>query len=119
EGLSGLKFSFGLTPNDKKEESDGTDKGEIRQIAEKMDRIVSFDHPVQSNDDKAAYESPCSTTGTARVKYVRGVAVPLGKTKSLVERFEKRESSSIDCSSPTGSCGDHTVKADSPPTSLV
>ncbi|KAM3351875.1 hypothetical protein ACQJBY_023635 [Aegilops geniculata] len=117
EGLSGLKFSFGLTPNDKKEESDGTDKGEIRQIAEKMDRIVSFDHPVQSNDDKAAYESPCSTTGTARVKYVRGVAVPLGKTKSLVERFEKRESSSIDCSSPTGSCGDHTVKADSPPTS--
>ncbi|KAM3351876.1 hypothetical protein ACQJBY_023635 [Aegilops geniculata] len=116
EGLSGLKFSFGLTPNDKKEESDGTDKGEIRQIAEKMDRIVSFDHPVQSNDDKA-YESPCSTTGTARVKYVRGVAVPLGKTKSLVERFEKRESSSIDCSSPTGSCGDHTVKADSPPTS--
>ncbi|XP_037414355.1 katanin p80 WD40 repeat-containing subunit B1 homolog KTN80.4-like isoform X3 [Triticum dicoccoides] len=116
EGLSGLKFSFGLTPIDKKEESDGTDKREIRQIAEKMDRIVSFDHPVQSNDDKA-YESPCSTTGTARVKYVRGVAVPLGKTKSLVERFEKRESSSIDCSSPTGSCGDHTVKADSPPTS--
>ena len=47
------------------------------------------------------------------------VAVPLGKTKSLVERFEKRESSSIDCSSPTGSCGDHTVKADSPPTSSV
>ncbi|KAF6990151.1 hypothetical protein CFC21_007386 [Triticum aestivum] len=117
EGFSGLKFSFGLTPNDKKEESDGTNKGEIRQIAEKMDRIISFDHPVQSNDDKAAYESPCSTTGTARVKYVRGVAVPLGKTKSLVERFEKRESSSIDCSSPTGSCGDHTVKADSPPTS--
>ncbi|KAF6990150.1 hypothetical protein CFC21_007386 [Triticum aestivum] len=116
EGFSGLKFSFGLTPNDKKEESDGTNKGEIRQIAEKMDRIISFDHPVQSNDDKA-YESPCSTTGTARVKYVRGVAVPLGKTKSLVERFEKRESSSIDCSSPTGSCGDHTVKADSPPTS--
>lgn len=52
EGLSGLKFSFGLTPNDKKEEFDGTDKGEIRQVAEKMDRIVSFEHPVQSNDDK-------------------------------------------------------------------
>ncbi|KAE8798513.1 Katanin p80 WD40 repeat-containing subunit B1-like protein 1 [Hordeum vulgare] len=119
EGLSGLKFSFGLTLNDKKEESEGTDKREIRQITEKMDRIVSFEHPVQSNDDKSAYESPCSTTGTARVKYVRGVAVPLGKTKSLVERFEKRESStsSIDCSSPTGICGDHTVKADSPPTS--
>jgi hypothetical protein len=47
------------------------------------------------------------------------VAVPLGKTKSLVERFEKRESSSIDCSPPTGSCGDRTVRTGSPPTSLV
>lgn len=46
------------------------------------------------------------------------VAVPLGKTKSLVERFEKR-GSSIDCSLPSGACGDHTVKADSPPNSSV
>uniref|UniRef100_A0ACD5WHY5 Uncharacterized protein n=1 Tax=Avena sativa TaxID=4498 RepID=A0ACD5WHY5_AVESA len=119
EGLSGLKFSFGLTPYDKKHDSDGTDKGDITQIAEKMDRIVSLGHPVQSNSDKSAFESPCSTTETTRVKYVRGVAVPLGKTKSLVERFEKRESSSIDCSPPTGSCGDRTVRADSPPTSLA
>ncbi|KAM0868608.1 hypothetical protein ACQ4PT_041226 [Festuca glaucescens] len=89
EGLSGLKFSFGLTPYDKKQEFD------------------------------AAFESPCSTTETTRVKYVRGVAVPLGKTKSIVDRFEKRESSSIDCSPPTGSRGDRTVRVDSPPTSLT
>ncbi|CAM0883332.1 unnamed protein product [Alopecurus aequalis] len=116
EGLSGLKFSFGITPYNKKHDSDGTDKGDIAEIAEKMDRIVSLGHPVQSN---AAFESPCSTTETTRVKYVRGVAVPLGKTKSLVERFEKRESSSIDCSPPTASSGDRTVRADSPPTSLA
>ena len=42
------------------------------------------------------------------------VAVPLGKTKSLVERFEKRETSSIDCSPQTGSCGDHAVLPDGP-----
>jgi katanin p80 WD40 repeat-containing subunit B1 len=45
--------------------------------------------------------------------------VPLGKTKSIVDRFEKRESSSIDCSPPTGSRGDRTVRVDSPPTSSV
>ncbi|KAM0868606.1 hypothetical protein ACQ4PT_041226 [Festuca glaucescens] len=119
EGLSGLKFSFGLTPYDKKQEFDGTDKGAITQIAEKMDKVVSLEHPVQSNSDTSAFESPCSTTETTRVKYVRGVAVPLGKTKSIVDRFEKRESSSIDCSPPTGSRGDRTVRVDSPPTSLT
>ncbi|KQK10070.1 hypothetical protein BRADI_2g51760v3 [Brachypodium distachyon] len=119
EGFSGLKFSFGLSQYGKKEGSDGTDKGDITQIAENMDRVVSLEHPVQSNDDKSAFEPPCSTTEPSRVKYVRGVAVPLGKTKSLVERFEKRESSSIDCSSPTGSCSDHIARADSPPTSLA
>jgi katanin p80 WD40 repeat-containing subunit B1 len=51
EGLSGLKFSFGLTPYDKKQEFDGTDKGAVTQIAEKMDKIVSLEHPVQSNSD--------------------------------------------------------------------
>ena len=52
EGLSGLKFSFGLSTYDKKHDSDGTDKGDITQIAEKIDRIVSLGHPVQSNGDK-------------------------------------------------------------------
>jgi hypothetical protein len=41
--------------------------------------------------------------------------VPLGKTKSLVERWEKRESSSNDYSPQTGSCGDRMLKNDSPP----
>jgi katanin p80 WD40 repeat-containing subunit B1 len=52
EGFSGLKFSFGLSPYDKKHDSDGKDKGDITQIAEKMDRVVSLGHPVQSNGDK-------------------------------------------------------------------
>jgi katanin p80 WD40 repeat-containing subunit B1 len=47
-----LKFSFGLTPYDKRHDSDGKDKGDITQIAEKMDKVVSLGHPVQSNGDK-------------------------------------------------------------------
>lgn len=42
------------------------------------------------------------------------VAVPLGKTKSLVERWEKRESTNVECSPPTGSCGDRAVRSDGP-----
>ncbi|XP_062207073.1 katanin p80 WD40 repeat-containing subunit B1 homolog KTN80.2-like [Phragmites australis] len=118
EGLSGLKFSFGLTPYYKKEEYGDADKEHIAQIAEKMDKTVLLEHALQSNDDKS-FESPCSTTETARVKYVRGVAVPLGKTKSLVERWEKRETSSIDYSPQTGSCGDRALRNDSPPSHLA
>uniref|UniRef100_A0A0E0JPI7 Katanin p80 WD40 repeat-containing subunit B1 homolog n=1 Tax=Oryza punctata TaxID=4537 RepID=A0A0E0JPI7_ORYPU len=117
EGFSGLKFSFGLTPYYKKEEYDNVDKadsidtGDITQMAEKLDRTVSLEHQLQPNDTS---ESPCSTTEAAKVKYVRGVAVPLGKTKSLVERWEKREATNVECSPPTGSCGDRTVRSDGP-----
>ncbi|XP_006646391.1 katanin p80 WD40 repeat-containing subunit B1 homolog KTN80.1-like [Oryza brachyantha] len=111
EDLSGLKFSFGLTPYYKKEECNNMDKSDITQMAEKMDRTVSLEHQLQSND---SFESPCSTTETTKVKYVRGVAVPLGKTKSLVERWEKREATNVECSPPTGSCGDRAVKSDGP-----
>ncbi|CAL4961060.1 unnamed protein product [Urochloa decumbens] len=114
EGAPSLKFSFGLSPYYKKEEYSEVDKEDIAQIATKMDRTVLLEHPLQSNDDKS-FESPCSTTETARVKYVRGVAVPLGKTKSLVERWEKRESSSNDHAPQTGSCGDWALKNVNPP----
>ncbi|XP_035817438.1 katanin p80 WD40 repeat-containing subunit B1 homolog isoform X5 [Zea mays] len=114
EGLSSLKFSFGLTPYHKKEEFGDVDNEGIAQIAEKMERTVSLDHSQQLNDDKS-FESPCSTTETAKVKYVRGVAVPLGKTKSLVERWEKRETSSTDYSPQTGSCGDRASRNDNHP----
>nr|ACN36928.1 unknown [Zea mays] len=83
-----------------------------------MERTVSLDHSQQLNDDKS-FESPCSTTETAKVKYVRGVAVPLGKTKSLVERWEKRETSSTDYSPQTGSCGDRASRNDNHPFHLA
>jgi katanin p80 WD40 repeat-containing subunit B1 len=60
EGLSGLKFSFGLTPYYKKEEFGDVDNEGIAQIAEKMDRTVSLDHSLQLNDDKCIAFSLCS-----------------------------------------------------------
>uniref|UniRef100_A0A0D9V6H3 Katanin p80 subunit C-terminal domain-containing protein n=1 Tax=Leersia perrieri TaxID=77586 RepID=A0A0D9V6H3_9ORYZ len=118
EDFSGLKFSFGLTPYYKKEEYDNKDKGDsmdkgdnVTQMAEKLDRTVSLENQLQSNDTS---ESLCSTTQTAKVKYVRGVAVPLGKTKSLVERWEKRDATNVECSVPTGSCGDRAMRSDGP-----
>ena len=60
EGLSGLKFSFGLTPYYKKEEFSDVDNEGIAQIAEKMDRTVSLDHSPQLNDDKCIAFSLCS-----------------------------------------------------------
>ncbi|KAJ3674934.1 hypothetical protein LUZ60_005550 [Juncus effusus] len=41
--------------------------------------------------DEKPSPSPFSTTEKVHVKYVRGVAVPLGKTKSIVDRFEKKD----------------------------
>jgi katanin p80 WD40 repeat-containing subunit B1 len=52
EGLSGLKFSFGLTPYYKKEEDGSVDKGHITQMADHMDRAMTLEHPVWSSDDK-------------------------------------------------------------------
>lgn len=64
EGLSGLKFSFGLTPYYKKEEIGDVDNEGIAQIAEKMDRTVSLDHSSQINDDNCIAFSLCSLTLT-------------------------------------------------------
>ncbi|GJN17484.1 hypothetical protein PR202_gb04555 [Eleusine coracana subsp. coracana] len=55
EGLSGFKFSFGLTPYHKREEYDNVDKGHITQMAEHMDRAMSLEHPVQSSNDKSIH----------------------------------------------------------------
>jgi katanin p80 WD40 repeat-containing subunit B1 len=59
EGLSGLKFSFGLTPYYKKEEDGNVDKGHITQMTEHMDRAMALEHPVQSSDYKCIAPFPC------------------------------------------------------------
>lgn len=62
-----------------------------RYVTEKFERIMPPDHASTIENDKCE-ELASSSNDNGGVKYVRGVAVPLGKTRSLVERFEKRES---------------------------
>lgn len=59
-------------------------------------------------------ESPCSSSETSSVKYVRGVAIQLGRTRSLVERWEKREQ----CSSCTSTVSSSSSEQESKPDSL-
>ncbi|XP_020589436.1 katanin p80 WD40 repeat-containing subunit B1 homolog [Phalaenopsis equestris] len=60
-------------------------------VAEKFEGIMSLRQPATVQTDRSE-ELASSSKENCSVKYVRGVAVQLGKTRSLVERFERRES---------------------------
>ncbi|KAF9672294.1 hypothetical protein SADUNF_Sadunf11G0026400 [Salix dunnii] len=59
----------------------------IKGVTEKFERVISPETPNQGNCD----ESVKSSKEIAPVKIVNGVAVVSGRTRSLVERFERRE----------------------------
>ncbi|XP_008800146.2 katanin p80 WD40 repeat-containing subunit B1 homolog KTN80.4-like [Phoenix dactylifera] len=82
-----------------------------KSIAENFEKIMSLEQPLQVYSDKHA-EAPCSNSETNSVKYVRGVAVPLGKTRSLVERWEKRERFNSGCSATISSSSDPSHRDD-------
>ncbi|CAL5428915.1 unnamed protein product [Camellia sinensis] len=58
-----------------------------------MDKLVDgFRVEIRAGSSSSAgNDPPSSTEGTNSVKLVNGVAVVLGRTRSLVERFERRE----------------------------
>ncbi|XP_058196725.1 katanin p80 WD40 repeat-containing subunit B1 homolog KTN80.2-like isoform X3 [Rhododendron vialii] len=66
---------------------------DIKSVAQKFDKVLS---PKTPSSKKNCPESLNGTEGTKAVKYVNGVAVVRGRTRSLVERFEMKERSSID-----------------------
>ncbi|KAK7327942.1 hypothetical protein VNO77_22035 [Canavalia gladiata] len=69
------------------------DKHPIKSVTDKFDKTVS---PSRFSDQAKRNEaSPCKEE-ISPVKYVNGVAVVRGRTRSLVERFERRESIQID-----------------------
>ncbi|XP_074581309.1 uncharacterized protein LOC141837917 [Curcuma longa] len=74
-------------------ESDKKEPDKTRDIAEDFERVISLEQPLQSQIDNGD-ELSCSSSETKSVKYVRGVAVQLGKTRTLVECWERREKSS-------------------------
>ncbi|KAJ0966002.1 hypothetical protein J5N97_027140 [Dioscorea zingiberensis] len=85
-----------------------------RNISVNFERAMTLDPTLELKDDKYA-ETFCSSNETSSVQYVRGVAVQLGKTRSLVESWEKRER--LNSSSPTSvySISDPVSKVESSP----
>ncbi|KAH7675836.1 Microtubule severing protein katanin p80 subunit B (contains WD40 repeats) protein [Dioscorea alata] len=78
------------------------EKDHDRNISGNFERIMTLDPSLELKDDKYA-ETVCPSNEASPIKYVRGVAVQLGRTRSLVESWEKREksnsgSSTIACS---------------------
>ncbi|KAM0943946.1 putative transcription factor WD40-like family [Dioscorea sansibarensis] len=78
------------------------EKNHTRNISGNFERIMTLDPSLELKDDKYS-ETVCPSNEASPVKYVRGVAVQLGRTRSLVENWEKREklnsgSSTISCS---------------------
>ncbi|KAL2969202.1 hypothetical protein AAZX31_15G067200 [Glycine max] len=69
------------------------DKHPIKNVTDKFDKTLS---PSRfSEQTKRDESSPCKEE-ISPVKYVNGVAVVRGRTRSLVERFERREKIQID-----------------------
>lgn len=60
----------------------------IKIVTEKLDKILS---PRTPSNQESCDESLNCSKGISPVKMVNGVAVVQGRTRSLVERFEKRE----------------------------
>uniref|UniRef100_A0A1D1YHI6 Katanin p80 WD40 repeat-containing subunit B1 1 n=1 Tax=Anthurium amnicola TaxID=1678845 RepID=A0A1D1YHI6_9ARAE len=66
----------------------------IRNVEEKFERILSPERPLISCNDKGSV-TVCSSTEKGPLKYVKGVAVQHGRTRSLVESWEKFKGSSM------------------------
>ncbi|XP_044461680.1 katanin p80 WD40 repeat-containing subunit B1 homolog KTN80.2-like isoform X2 [Mangifera indica] len=61
---------------------------DVKSFTEKIEKVVALQGPLnQENCDESLNDS----NGIQSVKYVNGVAVVRGRTRSLVERFERRE----------------------------
>ncbi|XP_020091329.1 katanin p80 WD40 repeat-containing subunit B1 homolog isoform X2 [Ananas comosus] len=87
-GVTDSNLHSRLTVCHKILEADEKNQTNIRDVSKKFESTMSLEQPLPN--DKCT-ESPCSTTETAEVKYVRGVAVQLGRTRSLVESWERRD----------------------------
>ncbi|CAK8530490.1 unnamed protein product [Lathyrus sativus] len=82
------KFQSGIgSQNEAKESCE--DKHPIKNVTDKSDKTVS---PYNFFNLTKRVESSTGNEEITPVKYVNGVAVVRGRTRSLVERFERRES---------------------------
>ncbi|XP_021676534.2 katanin p80 WD40 repeat-containing subunit B1 homolog KTN80.4 isoform X2 [Hevea brasiliensis] len=88
ESAMDLKLQFLSVSEDGARKSGEEKNSTIKSVADKFEKILSPETPTsRENRD----ESINSNRGIPSVKIVNGVAVVAGRTRSLVERFERRE----------------------------
>ncbi|GFZ03103.1 transducin/WD40 repeat-like superfamily protein [Actinidia rufa] len=82
------RFHDRLAENNDARETSEEKHLNIKSVTQKFEKVLSPKTPsIQENCN----ESPIGTEGKNSVKFVNGVAVVQGRTRSLVERFERRE----------------------------
>ncbi|XP_043690361.1 katanin p80 WD40 repeat-containing subunit B1 homolog KTN80.2 isoform X2 [Telopea speciosissima] len=83
------KFHFSFFTKDDVTGTVEASNSTINHVAEKFDKILSPEPPSISDQEKCS--EPLNNKGNNSVKIINGVAVVSGRTRSLVERWEKRE----------------------------
>ncbi|XP_042519738.1 katanin p80 WD40 repeat-containing subunit B1 homolog KTN80.2-like [Macadamia integrifolia] len=83
------KFSFSFFAKDDVTGTVEASNSTIMHVAEKFEKILSPKTPSVSDQEKCS--EALSNNGNNSVKIINGVAVVPGRTRSLVERWEKRE----------------------------
>ncbi|KAJ6812831.1 katanin p80 WD40 repeat-containing subunit B1-like protein isoform X1 [Iris pallida] len=91
--------------------ADGPNNTGIKEVTERIERTMILEQPLGLQNDEDAKQL-CSSSETSSVKYVRGVAVPLGKTRSIVESWEKRERCNSSNSASVSSVPDQVPRLD-------
>lgn len=91
ESTEDIKFNSRLVADDDFKES-SQEKPTIKIVTENSGKPMSL---IPSNQEKGN-ESLVGSKGVKPVKYVNGVAVVHGRTRSLVERFERKENFSLE-----------------------
>ncbi|PSS10272.1 Katanin p80 WD40 repeat-containing subunit like [Actinidia chinensis var. chinensis] len=82
------RFHDRLAENNDARETSEEKHLNIKSVTQKFEKVLSPKTPsIQENCN----ESPIGTEGKNSVKFVNGVEVVQGRTRSLVERFERRE----------------------------
>lgn len=86
-------FQDKVRVGDEAKETSGEKHMIVNTVADRLEKVLSLPTP---SSQESCTKSVTSTEATNPVKLVNGVTVVRGRTRSLVERFEKRENVSSD-----------------------
>ncbi|KAM7506116.1 hypothetical protein LguiB_005020 [Lonicera macranthoides] len=100
-----MNFHKRLVPDDNAKEFSEEKPCNTTSVVETFEKVFT---PRMPSSHENCAESVNSNKGTKSVKYVNGVAIVHGRTRSLVDRFEKREIPNSD-EVPSTDTAPHTI----------